>query len=120
MKKIEAYLRHDRFEEVRDALAHVGLPSMSVVEVKGSGRQKGFSETYRGRQMTVYLRPKLKVEIAVADADLETALALLLEHAQTGEIGDGKILVSELSDAIRVRTGERGEIVLAREQSDDA
>jgi nitrogen regulatory protein P-II 1 len=118
VKKIEAYIRHDTFDAIRDALDHAGLPSMSVVEVKGSGRQKGYTERYRGARMTVYLRPKLKLEIAVADEDLDTALDIILAHAQTGEIGDGKILVSDLAEAIRVRTGERGENVLARESGD--
>lgn len=112
MKKIEAFIRHEAFDAIRDRLAHMGLPSMSVSEVKGSGRQKGFTESYRGATTTIFLRPKLKLEMAVDDSDLDRAVDAILELAHTGEPGDGKIFVFDIEDAIRVRTGERGAVVL--------
>ena len=112
MKKIEAFIRHEALEEIHDALVERGLPSMTVSEVKGSGRQKGFTEKYRGVGKSVFLRPKLKLEIAVDDADLERAIDCILELAHTGQPGDGKIFVIDIEEAIRVRTGERGPIVL--------
>lgn len=118
MKKIEAYIRHEAFDAIRDRLEQMGLPSMSVCEVKGSGRQKGFTESYRGATTTIFLRPKLKLEMAVDDADLDRALDTILELAHTGQPGDGKIFVFEIADAIRVRTGERGPVVLAPHPSD--
>jgi nitrogen regulatory protein PII len=113
VKKIEAFIRHEAFEAIRDRLAHMGLPSMSVSEVKGSGRQKGFTESYRGAKTTIFLRPKLKLEVAVDDQDVDRAVDAILELAHTGEPGDGKIFVFDIADAIRVRTGERGTVVLA-------
>ncbi len=113
MKKIEAFIRHEALEDIRDRLAHMGLPSMSVSEVKGSGRQKGYTESYRGARATIFLRPKIKLEVVVDDADLERAIDSILELAHTGEPGDGKIFVLPVEEAIRVRTGERGEVVLA-------
>lgn len=112
MKKIEAFIRHEAFDEIRDRLAAMGLPSMSVSEVKGSGRQKGFTESYRGAKTTIFLRPKLKLEVAVDDSDVERTVDTILELAHTGEPGDGKIFIIPIEDAIRVRTGERGAIVL--------
>lgn len=113
MKKIEAFIRHEAFEEIRDRLAHMGLPSMSISEVKGSGRQQGYTESYRGAKTTIFLRPKLKLEIVVDDGDVERTVDTILEYAHTGEPGDGKIFILNVEDAIRVRTGERGAIVLA-------
>jgi len=112
VKKIEAYIRHEALEAIHNTLVERGLPSMSVGEVKGSGRQAGFTESYRGTRKQVFLRPKLKLEIAVDDADLDRALDCILEHAHTGQPGDGKIFVFDIEEAIRVRTGERGPIVL--------
>jgi nitrogen regulatory protein PII len=112
VKKIEAFIRHEAFDAIRDRLAHMGLPSMSVSEVKGSGRQKGFTESYRGATTTIFLRPKLKLEVVVDDTDLDRAVDAILELAHTGEPGDGKIFVFDVEDAIRVRTGERGAVVL--------
>jgi nitrogen regulatory protein PII len=112
VKKIEAFIRHEAFDVIRDRLAHMGLPSMSVSEVKGSGRQKGFTESYRGATTTIFLRPKLKLEVVVDDTDLDRAVDAILELAHTGEPGDGKIFVFDVEDAIRVRTGERGAVVL--------
>lgn len=118
MKKIEAFIRHEALEGIHDRLAALGLPSMSVVEVKGSGRQKGFTETYRGARSTIFLRPKLKLEIALDDADLDRAIDVILELAHTGQPGDGKIFVFDIAEAIRVRTGERGPVVLASHEDD--
>lgn len=112
MKKIEAFIRHEALEEIRDRLAHLGLPSMSVSEVKGSGRQRGYTESYRGARTTIFLRPKIKLEMVVDDVDLDRAIDVILERAHTGEPGDGKIFVIPVEEAIRVRTGERGDAVL--------
>jgi nitrogen regulatory protein PII len=113
VKKIEAFIRHEALDAIRDRLAHMGLPSMSVSEVKGSGRQKGFTESYRGATTTIFLRPKLKLEMAVDDTDVDRAVDAILELAHTGEPGDGKIFIFDIEEAIRVRTGERGDVVLA-------
>lgn len=112
MKKIEAFIRHEALEGIHDRLAALGLPSMSVTEVKGSGRQKGFTESYRGARSTIFLRPKLKLEIVLDDGDVERALDVILELAHTGQPGDGKIFILDVEEAIRVRTGERGPLVL--------
>lgn len=113
MKKIEAFIRHEAFDSIRDRLAAMGLPSMSISEVKGSGRQKGFTESYRGSKATIFLRPKLKLEMVVDDADVDRAVDTILELAHTGEPGDGKIFIIPVEEAVRVRTGERGDVVLA-------
>jgi nitrogen regulatory protein PII len=113
VKKIEAFIRHEALDEIRDRLSHMGLPSMSVSEVKGSGRQKGYTESYRGARTTIFLRPKLKLEIVVDDSDVERTIDTILELAHTGEPGDGKIFILPVEEAIRVRTGERGDVVLA-------
>jgi nitrogen regulatory protein P-II 1 len=113
VKKIEAFIRHEALDEIRDRLSHMGLPSMSVSEVKGSGRQKGYTESYRGARTTIFLRPKLKLELVVDDTDVERAIDTILELAHTGEPGDGKIFIIPVEEAIRVRTGERGDVVLA-------
>jgi len=120
LKKIEAFIRHEAFEEIRDHLANMGLPSMSVSEVKGSGRQKGFTESYRGAKTTIFLRPKLKLEIVVDDADVDRTIDTILEYSHTGEPGDGKIFIFNVEDAIRVRTGERGAVVLAAHSEEEA
>jgi nitrogen regulatory protein PII len=112
VKKIEAFIRHEALTAIHDRLAAMGLPSMSVTEVKGSGRQKGFTESYRGARTTIFLRPKVKLEMVVDDVDLERALDCILELAHTGQPGDGKIFVLDVEQAIRVRTGERGPVVL--------
>jgi nitrogen regulatory protein PII len=112
MKKIEAFIRHESLEAIRDQLDRIGLPSMSLSEVKGSGRQKGYTETYRGATATVFLRPKLKLEIVVDDSDVDRTVDTILQHAHTGQPGDGKIFIIPVEDAIRVRTGERGDVVL--------
>ena len=113
MKKIEAYIRHEAFEPIRMELLSLGFPSLSISEVKGSGRQKGFTESYRGAKTTIFLRPKLKLEMVLDDADVDRAIDCILELAHTGEPGDGKIFVFDVEESIRVRTGERGAVVLA-------
>jgi nitrogen regulatory protein PII len=112
MKKIEAFIRHEAFEPIRADLLEKGFPSLSVSEAKGSGRQKGIVEQYRGSTMTVHIRPKLKLEVVVEDKDKGMVVETILRHARTGEVGDGKIFVSAVEEAIRIRTGEEGEQVL--------
>jgi nitrogen regulatory protein PII len=112
VKKIEAYIRHEAFEPIRTELLERGLPSLSIIEAKGSGRQKGIVEQYRGSQLTVNVRPKLKIEIVVDDKEKGVVVETILKHARTGEVGDGKIFVLPVEEAIRIRTGEGGEEVL--------
>jgi nitrogen regulatory protein P-II 1 len=112
VKKIEAYIRHEAFEPIRTELLEKGFPSLSILEVKGSGRQKGIVEHYRGSSLTVNVRPKLKLEIVVDDQAKPLVVEAILKHARTGEVGDGKIFVSSVEEAIRIRTGEEGEEVL--------
>jgi nitrogen regulatory protein PII len=112
VKKIEAFIRHEAFEPIRTELLERGIPSLSIVEVKGSGRQKGIVEQYRGSQLTVNVRPKLKIECVVDDAEKSVVVETILKHARTGEVGDGKIFVLPVEEAIRIRTGEEGEEVL--------
>ena len=111
MKKIEAFIRHEAFEPIRTELLEKGIPSMSILEAKGSGRQKGIVETYRGSTVTVNVRPKLKIEIVVADSEKDLVVETILRHARSGEIGDGKIFVIPVEESIRIRTGERGDEV---------
>ena len=120
MKKVEAFVRHEAFEPIRMELLELGFPSLSIVEVKGSGRQKGFTESYRGAKTTIFLRPKLKLEIVVDDADVDRTIDTILEYSHTGEPGDGKIFIFNVEDAIRVRTGERGAVVLAAHSEEEA
>lgn len=112
MKKIEAFIRYEAFDPIRNALMEQGVPSMSVTEVKGSGRQKGITERYRGAELVIHLRPKLKIECVVGDHEVDTVVNAILENAKTGEVGDGKIFILDVEDAIRVRTGERGDVVM--------
>ncbi|MDX6616132.1 MAG: nitrogen regulatory protein 1 [Solirubrobacterales bacterium] len=112
MKKIEAFIRHEAFEPIRTELLEKGIPSLSITEVKGSGRQKGIVETYRGSTLTVIVRPKLKLECVVEDQEKGVVVETILKHARTGEVGDGKIFVVPVEEAIRIRTGEAGETVL--------
>ena len=112
MKMIVAYIRHEAFDPIRHDLLESGFPSMSVTEVKGSGRQKGITEHYRGAEIPIHLRPKLKLECVVATQDVELVTETILRHARTGSIGDGKIFVMPVEEAIRIRTGEAGEEVL--------
>ena len=108
MKKLEAFIKPFKLEEVKEALSEVGILGMSVTEVRGFGRQRGHSEVYRGAEYKVDFLPKLKIEVAVSEDNYERAVDALIEAARTGDVGDGKILVSELSEVIRIRTGETG------------
>jgi nitrogen regulatory protein PII len=112
MKKVEAYLRHEAFEPIRTELLSLGFPSLTISEVKGSGRQKGITERYRGAELTNYLRPKIKLECVVADGDVQTIVDTVLKHGRSGQVGDGKVFVSAVEEAYRVRTGEAGEEIL--------
>ena len=112
MKKIEAFIRHEAFEPIRIDLLELGFPSLSISEVKGSGRQKGIVETYRGAELTNYLRPKIKLECVVDDGDVQAVVDTILKHGRTGAVGDGKVFVIPVDNAWRVRTGESGPEVL--------
>ncbi|MGD9632328.1 MAG: P-II family nitrogen regulator [Pirellulales bacterium] len=108
MKKVEAIVRHHKLEEVKDALSQTGITGMTITEVRGFGRQKGHTEVYRGTEYTVDFVPKVKIEIVVDDAKVQPVISTIVKAAQTGQVGDGKIFVSDLSDAIRIRTSESG------------
>ena len=108
MKKIEAIIKPFKLDEVREALSEVGVAGLTVTEVKGFGRQKGHTELYRGAEYVVDLLPKVKIEVVVADDMVEKAIDAIRRAAQTGRIGDGKIFVSTIEEAIRIRTGESG------------
>lgn len=112
MKMVTAYIRHESFEPIRTELLELGFPSLSISEVKGSGRQKGITERYRGAELTNYLRPKIKIECVVASSDVQTIVDTILKHARTGAVGDGKVFVMPVEEAYRVRTGEAGEEIL--------
>ena len=112
MRMVVAYIRHEAFEPIRTELLDLGFPSLSITEVKGSGRQKGITEKYRGAEVTNYLRPKIKIECVVADKDVQTIVDTVLKHARSGSIGDGKIFVMPVEEAYRIRTGESGEETL--------
>ena len=112
MKKIEAIIKPFKLDEVKEALQEIGLQGMTVIEAKGFGRQKGHTELYRGAEYVVDFLPKLKLELVVSDDQVEPALEVIQTAAKTGKIGDGKIFVSEVIQAIRIRTGESGEAAL--------
>ena len=109
MKKIEAIIKPFKLDEVREALSEVGVAGLTVTEVKGFGRQKGHTELYRGAEYVVDFLPKVKVEMVLADALVERAIEAIVKAARTGKIGDGKIFVTGVEQAIRIRTGESGE-----------
>ena len=109
MKKIEAVIRHHKLDSVKKALSEAGVQGITVTEAKGFGRQKGHTETYRGVEYTVDLLPKLKLEIVVGDELAQTVIETIVSTARTGEVGDGKIFVTDINDCIRIRTGEVGE-----------
>lgn len=109
MKKIEAIIKPFKLDDVKEALHEVGVQGMTVVEVKGFGRQRGHTELYRGAEYVVDFLPKLKVEIVVADSGVQGAIEAITKAAQTGKIGDGKIFVSDVGEAVRIRTGETGD-----------
>ena len=112
MKKVEAIIKPFKLEEVKEALAQVGVQGLTVTEVKGFGRQKGHKELYRGAEYVVEFLPKVKLEIVIGDDRLKDVVKAIVKSASTGRIGDGKIFVSPVEEAVRIRTGESGEIVL--------
>jgi nitrogen regulatory protein P-II 1 len=112
MKKIEAIIRHFKLEEVKNALTEQGIQGMTVTEVRGFGRQKGHTEMYRGTEYTVDFVPKIKIELVVPDKLLKNVLDTIVRAAQTGQVGDGKIFVSDLVQTVRIRTGELNEDAL--------
>src|SRR5213593_1496054 len=109
MKKVEAIIKPFKLEEVKDALGDVGIEGMTVSEVKGFGRQKGHTEIYRGSEYTVDFLPKIKIEMVLPDGSVEAAVGAIIKSAKTGKIGDGKIFVSPIDQAIRIRTEEKGD-----------
>ena len=109
MKKIEAIIKPFKLEEVKDALGEIGIEGMTVSEVKGFGRQKGHTEIYRGSEYTVDFLPKIKLEIVVSNGQAENAVSTIVKAAKTGKIGDGKVFVSSIEEAVRIRTEEKGE-----------
>jgi nitrogen regulatory protein P-II 1 len=112
MKKVEAYIKPFKLDEVKEALMEIDVGGMSVTEVKGFGRQKGHTELYRGSEYQVDFLPKIKIEIVIKDSDLDRVVDAIVSAARTGQIGDGKIFVSGVEEAVRIRTGESGEEVL--------
>ncbi|MEM7723613.1 MAG: P-II family nitrogen regulator [Pseudomonadota bacterium] len=112
MKKIEAIIKPFKLDEVKEALQEIGIQGLSVTEVKGFGRQKGHTELYRGAEYVVDFLPKVKVEVVLSEDQAEAAIEAIIEAAKTDKIGDGKIFVSDISQAIRIRTGESGEDAL--------
>lgn len=108
MKKIEAIIRHFKLEDVKKALTQAGIQGMTVTEVRGFGRQKGHTETYRGSEYTVDFIPKIKIEVVVGDEHLQSILDVICQTAKTGQVGDGKVFVWDLSNVVRIRTGESG------------
>jgi len=112
MKKVEAIIRHFKLEDVKNALSEQGIQGMTITEVRGFGRQKGHTEMYRGTEYAVDFVPKVKVEVVVSDDNLKTVLDCIMRTGRTGQIGDGKIFVTNLEDTLRIRTGETGEEAL--------
>ena len=112
MKKIEAIIKPFKLDEVKEALQEIGLQGITVIEAKGFGRQKGHTELYRGAEYVVDFLPKVKIEVVVADTQLDTVLDTVMQAARTGSVGDGKIFVTSLAEAVRIRTGETGESAL--------
>ena len=109
MKKIEAIIRHYKVDDVKQALSECGIAGMTITEVRGFGRQKGHTEMYRGTEYRVDFVPKIKMEIVVSDAKLQSVLDTILRAAKTGQVGDGKVFISDLSNVVRIRTGESGD-----------
>jgi nitrogen regulatory protein PII len=112
MKKVEAIIKPFKLEDVKDALGEVGIEGMTVTEVKGFGRQKGHTEIYRGSEYTVDFLPKIKLEMVLPDSQVEAAVNTIIKSARTGKIGDGKVFVTSIEEAVRIRTDERGEMAV--------
>ena len=119
MKMVVAYIRHEAFEPIRADLLEAGFPSLSISEVKGSGRQKGLTEHYRGSEIAIHLRPKLKLECVVEDEAVGLVTETILRYARTGSVGDGKIFLLPVEEAIRIRTGESGAEVLQAHEAEE-
>jgi nitrogen regulatory protein P-II 1 len=109
MKKIEAIIRHFKLEDVKNALSEYGITGMTITEVRGFGRQKGHTEMYRGAEYEVDFVPKIKIEIVVPDAKMQSVMELIMRSARTGQVGDGKMFVTDLAETVRIRTGASGE-----------
>src|ERR1700678_1307206 len=112
MQKIEAVIQPSKLDSVKDALVEIGISGMTITDVRGHGRQKGHTEIYRGREYSVDLLPKVKLELVVADDVLEKAVQAIVKAAKTGKIGDGKIFMTRVDEAVRIRNEERGDVVL--------
>jgi nitrogen regulatory protein PII len=112
MKKVEAIIKPFKLEEVKDALGEIGIEGMTVSEVKGFGRQKGHTEIYRGSEYTVDFLPKIKIELVLPDSQVDAAVNTIIKTARTGKIGDGKVFVSKVDEAVRIRTEEKGELAI--------
>jgi nitrogen regulatory protein PII len=112
MKKIEAIIKPFKLEDVKEALSEIGVEGMTVSEVKGFGRQKGHTEIYRGSEYTVDFLPKIKLEVVLADSQVDAAVDAIVKAAKTGKIGDGKVFVSPIENAVRIRTEEKGELAV--------
>ena len=108
MKKVEVIVRHHKLEDVKNALSAAGVTGMTITEVRGFGRQKGHTEVYRGTEYTVDFVPKVKIEVVIDDGKLQVVINTVVKAAQTGQVGDGKIFVSDLSEVVRIRTAETG------------
>ena len=119
MKMVIAYIRHEAFEPIRADLLEAGFPSLSISEVKGSGRQKGLTEHYRGSEIAIHLRPKLKLECVVEEEAVGLVTDTILKYARTGSVGDGTIFLLPVEDAIRIRTGESGAEVLQAHEAEE-
>ena len=119
MKMVVAYIRHEAFDPIRQDLLEAGFPSITITEVKGSGRQKGITEHYRGSEIAIHLRPKLKLECVVDDEAVELVTETILRYARTGSVGDGKIFLLPVEDAVRIRTGESGAEVLQAHEAEE-
>ena len=109
MKKIEAIIRHFKLDEIKTALTEVGVEGMTITEVKGYGRQKGHTEMYRGNEYAIDFVPKVKMEVVVTQDNMKKVVDTIMEKAQTGQMGDGKIFISDLAEVVRIRTGETGQ-----------
>lgn len=109
MKKVEAIIKPFKLEEVKEALSNVGIKGLTVIEVKGFGRQKGHKELYRGAEYEIEFLPKVKLEVIVPESELENVVEAIVSSARTGRLGDGKVFVSPVEEVVRIRTGERGE-----------
>ena len=112
MKKVEAIIKPFKLEEVKEALSNVGIKGLTVIEVKGFGRQKGHKELYRGAEYEIEFLPKVKLEVVVPESELEAVIEAIVSSARTGRLGDGKVFVSPIEEVIRIRTGERGEAAI--------